>query len=69
VHSDEYVYSHTDPKVNFKKLLFEFKTGDVLHFVYDQTQGKLTLTNQKGERYDMNVERIGEKYAVCAYLA
>jgi hypothetical protein len=49
-------------------LSFEFGTGDVLHFEYDPKQGKLTVQNQKGGRYELSVERKGEKYAVCAYL-
>jgi hypothetical protein len=51
-----------------QKLSFEFGTGDVLRFEYDPKQGKLTVQNQKGGRYELSVERKGEKYAVCAYL-
>jgi hypothetical protein len=40
----------------------------VLRFEYDPKQGKLTVQNQKGGRYEWSVERKGEKYAVCAYL-
>jgi hypothetical protein len=69
VTSHGYVYSHSDASANCNKLSFEFGTGDVLHFEYDPKQGKLTVQNQKGGRYEWSVERKGEKYAVCAYLS
>jgi hypothetical protein len=69
VSSDGSVYSHSDAPANSKYPSFEFGTGDVLHFEYDPKQGKLTVQNQKGGRYEWSVERKGEKYAVCVYLA
>jgi hypothetical protein len=68
VRSDGGVFSHSDASANFETLSFEFGTGDVLRFEYDPKQGKLTVQNQKGGRYEWSVERKGEKYAVCAYL-
>jgi hypothetical protein len=68
VDSNGFVYSHSDASANCKTLSFKFGTGDVLRFEYDPKQGKLTVQNQKGGRYELSVERKGEKYAVCAYL-
>jgi hypothetical protein len=68
VDSNGFVFSHSDASANCKTLSFEFGTGDVLRFEYDPKQGKLTVQNQKGGRYEWSVERKGEKYAVCAYL-
>jgi hypothetical protein len=62
------VFSHSDASANCERLSFKFGTGDVLRFEYDPKQGKLTVQNQNGNRYEWSVERKGEKYAVCAYL-
>jgi hypothetical protein len=54
VDSNGYVFSHSDASAN-KYLSFTFGTGDVLRFEYDPKQGKLTVQNQKGGRYEWSV--------------
>lgn len=66
--SDGYVYSHSDSNINYKILSFSFKTGDLLQFKYDRKQNRLTVTNQKDDRFEIIFERKGEIYAACAYL-
>jgi hypothetical protein len=39
----------------------------VLQFEYDSIIGKMIVTKNNSERYEMDIEK-GKKYAVCAYM-
>lgn len=41
--SSGYVFSHSDPNINDKKVTFEFNVGDILHVWYDSKKENLNL--------------------------
>lgn len=48
---------------------FRFKAGDVLQFEYDSIMGKMIVTKNNNQQYEMDIEKkADEKYAICAYL-
>jgi hypothetical protein len=48
---------------------FKFGMGDVLQFESDSIIGKMIVTKNNSEQYEMDIEKGSiEKYAVCAYL-
>lgn len=55
--SNGFVYSHSDINVNFKRMSFSFKMGEMLHFEYDSINGLLTVTKNNSERFEMKIEK------------
>lgn len=57
IRSTGFAASHYDVNVNSKRMPFNFRAGDVLQFEYDSINGKLTVANNKNEKFEMDIEK------------
>jgi hypothetical protein len=69
VSENGFVFSHLDTNGNKKLKSFPFKAGDLLYFQYDSIDGKLMVSNDNENKFEMNIEKgLVEKYAICVYF-